>query len=95
MEIRSKEMITVQITPAELAFLREAVDEKHTSLMKLLEFKKHEPVWEPVKVSEMPNIAKAINPVAKKTGRQRKAAAPWGYKKDGTPKKRPGRAVEA
>lgn len=27
--------------------------------------------------------------------RAKKPAAPWGYKKDGTPKKRPGRAVGA
>ena len=29
----------------------------------------------------------------KKRGRPAKAKAPWGYKKDGTPKKRPGRKV--
>lgn len=29
---------------------------------------------------------------AKKKGRPAKPKAPWGYKKDGTPKKRPGRA---
>jgi len=31
----------------------------------------------------------------KKLGRPRKADAPWGLKKDGTPKKRPGRAPKA
>ena len=31
--------------------------------------------------------------VAKKRGRPAKEKAPWGYKKDGTPKKRPGRPV--
>lgn len=32
---------------------------------------------------------------AKKKGRTAKPKAPWGYKKDGTPKKRPGRAPGA
>lgn len=32
---------------------------------------------------------------AKKKGRAAKPKAPWGYKKDGTPKKRPGRAPGA
>jgi len=32
---------------------------------------------------------------AKKKGRPAKPKAPWGYKKDGTPKKRPGRAPGA
>lgn len=85
----------VEITPSELAFLREAVDEKYASLMKILEFKKPEPVWEPVKSADMPNlfetIVRGVAP-AKKKGRPAKPKAPWGYKKDGTPKKRPGRA---
>ena len=88
----------IEITPAELAFLREAVDEKHASLMKILEFRKPEPVWEPVKASDLPDAFEflqqaAKRKVAKKKGRP--AKAPWGYKKDGTPKKRPGRAAGA
>ena len=85
----------VEITPSELAFLREAVDEKYASLMKILEFKKPEPVWEPVKAVDMPNLFEATKQAkapAKKKSRPAKAKAPWGYKKDGTPKKRPGRA---
>ena len=85
----------VEITPSELAFLREAVDEKYASLMKILEFKKPEPVWQPVKAADLPNLFEATKQTkapAKKKGRPAKPKAPWGYKKDGTPKKRPGRA---
>lgn len=85
----------IEITPAELAFLREAVDEKHASLMKILEFGKPEPVWEPVKASDIPSDAlQFLNQAAKRkvTKKKAKPKAPWGYKKDGTPKKRPGRA---
>lgn len=86
----------IEITPAELAFLREAVDEKYTSLMKILEFRKPEPVWEPVKASDIPSDAiDFLQQAAKKRGRPAKPKAPWGYKKDGTPKKRPGRAPGA
>ena len=88
----------VEITPSELAFLREAVDEKYANLMKILEFKKPEPVWEPVKAADMPDLFKNIEQIdipAKKKGRPAKPKAPWGYKKDGTPKKRPGRAPGA
>jgi DNA-binding protein H-NS len=38
-------------------------------------------------VSDQPEVKPA-----KKKGRPAKPKAPWGYKKDGTPKKRPGRA---
>ena len=86
----------IEITPAELAFLREAVDEKHASLMKILEFRKPEPVWEPVKASDLPDDAfEFLQQAAKRKATKKKPAkakAPWGYKKDGTPKKRPGRA---
>lgn len=86
----------IEITPAELAFLREAVDEKYTSLMKILEFRKPEPVWEPVKASDLPDDAfEFLQQAAKRKATKKKSAkakAPWGYKKDGTPKKRPGRA---
>ena len=85
----------IEITPAELAFLREAVDEKHASLMKILEFRKPEPAWEPVKASDLPDPIEILNQVTKRRAAKKKAAkakAPWGYKKDGTPKKRPGRA---
>lgn len=89
----------IEITPAELAFLREAVDEKYTSLMKILEFRKPEPVWEPVKASDLPDDAfEFLQQAAKRKAAKKKSAkakAPWGYKKDGTPKKRPGRAVGA
>ena len=85
----------IEITPAELAFLREAVDEKHASLMKILEFRKPEPVWEPVKASDLPDAFEFLQQAAKRkvTKKKAKPKAPWGYKKDGTPKKRPGRAV--
>ena len=86
----------VEITPSELAFLREAVDEKYACLMKILEFKKPEPVWETVKAADMPELFKNIEQTkapAKKRSRPAKAKAPWGYKKDGTPKKRPGPPV--
>ena len=85
----------VEITPSELAFLREAVDEKYASLMKILEFKKPEPVWTPVNAADLPDlfeVTKQTKAPAKKKGRPAKPKAPWGYKKDGTPKKRPGRA---
>lgn len=89
----------IEITPAELAFLREAVDEKHASLMKILEFGKPEPVWEPVKASDIPSDAlQFLNQAAKRKVTKKKPAkakAPWGYKKDGTPKKRPGPAPGA
>jgi DNA-binding protein H-NS len=41
-------------------------------------------------VSDQPEVKPA-----KKKGRTAKPKAPWGYKKDGTPKKRPGRAPGA
>ena len=66
----------VEITPSELAFLREAVDEKYASLMKILEFKKPEPVWEPVKAVDMPNLFEATKQAkapAKKKSRPAKA----------------------
>ena len=85
----------IDITPAELAFLREAVDEKHASLMAILQFKEPEPVWEPVKASDIPSDAidflqKAAKRKVTKKKVAKKVEAPWGYKKDGTPKKKPG-----
>jgi len=42
-------------------------------------------------------LAEAANthpiPLPKKRARKEKVEAPWGYKKDGTPKQRPGRKV--
>lgn len=41
------------------------------------------------------NLSAKSNTIKTRKPRALKVDAPWGYKKDGTPKKRPGRAVEA
>jgi hypothetical protein len=90
----------IGISPAELAFLREAVDEKHASLMKALVFEKKDlffgpSVTEAIKpLNEWTATMKAENSgsvTVKPARKTRKVAAPYGLKKDGTPKKKPGR----
>jgi hypothetical protein len=83
----------IDITRSELEFLREAVNEKHANLMKVLVFK--EDSLEQNKlinfVAPAPiNLTRNVSG-ASKVRVSRKPKAPWGYKKDGTPKARPGR----
>lgn len=80
-----------KITRTELNFIREAMQEKFDSLMKVIDFVDFSQVsdtgWQPVKSQPIPEPAA---PEVTKVKKVRQVKAPWGYKKDGTPKKKPG-----
>jgi hypothetical protein len=92
----------MEITRAELEFLREAVKQKHDSLMEILDFKEEEKLPVPcipektfadhlpkgLLVDPVEN-GKRIRSTIDKLPKQRKA--PYGLKKDGTPAKKRGR----
>lgn len=91
--------ITIDIAKEELDFIREAVAQKYLSLMTYFNTCEEESQQQgsfmavpDLTKSEDDQLDKKI--VAKQTPRKSKKA-PYGYKKDGTPKKRPGRKVAA
>lgn len=103
--------ITIDIAKEELDFIREALAQKYRSLISYLdtcEVESAKPVAQstsnPITVTLNPQRVQAMKKAGvwkKKTKRNKiiaayaKADAPWGLKKDGTPKKRPGRKVAA
>lgn len=97
--------IIIDISKGELDFIREAIEVKHINLMSYLdtceENANPKPSWDEVaKIAEdefekelqeiMHDKAVAKN---KKTFVYRPKKAPYGVKKDGTPKAKPGRKV--
>lgn len=95
------ERIIVDMSKGELDFIREALKTKHINLMSYLdtceENANPQPSWE-----EVADIAEAEfeKELEKVTGKKSVFAykpvtesAPYGVKKDGTPKKKPGRKL--
>jgi hypothetical protein len=84
--------IIVDMSKGELDFIREALKTKHINLMSYLdtceENANPKPSWE--KVAEIVE-ADFDKELAKITGK--KSQAPYGLKKDGTPKAKPGRKL--
>ena len=81
------EKIKIYVTPDELKFIREAINEKIGDL--ILDFDDSERVF---KTLGADTIAKDEPiPVAVHHSMVGKDHAPWGLKKDGTPRARPGR----
>lgn len=89
----------IDITRSELNFIREAVQEKHDRLMKVLDFAQPLPAFDPFAAAPIKAEGEPVEWTVKagKGGKviasRQSTKAPWGYKKDGTPKKRPGRKV--
>lgn len=83
------ERITIDVTRDELNFIREAVEYKINSLKSYF--------------ADCESASKAVSTITVTKGEAtatvqlpslvKKADAPWGLKKDGTPKARPGRKV--
>jgi hypothetical protein len=89
--------INIDVSKSELDFMREALDTKYKNLIAYLgmcESKPTLPNWnEPPDLSEeefMDQVA-AIEAEAKVFKYKPKKKAPYGVKKDGTPKAKPGR----
>ena len=94
--------IVLDVSKGELDYIREAVEQKHKSLMSYFdacEVEANKPTevqaWKEyfgaatVKAEGEP-VSYTVN-VAKPVLKPRKVAAPYGLKKDGTPKSKPGR----
>jgi hypothetical protein len=92
----------MEITRAELEFLREAVKQKHDSLMEILDFKEEEKLPEPCIpektfadylpkgfFGDVAEEGRKLRSIIDKIPKQRNA--PYGLKKDGTPAKKRGR----
>lgn len=81
------EKIKIYVTPDELKFIREAINQKIGDLM--VDFDDSELIF---KTLGADTIAKDEPvPTAVHHSMVGKSEAPWGLKKDGTPKARPGR----
>ena len=95
--------IIIDVSRAELNFMREALETKHINMMTYLDTCEDE--TDNPECDRAPDITEeefmeqveAIKQEAKifeyKPKKKATKKAPWGYKKDGTPKKRPGRPV--
>jgi len=117
MEIRSKEMINVELTKAEALLYMELIRHNTDELLEqIAEGLDEEVTRAEMEVAAQENYMTNLKNEAKKVAdleaelagwrefqvaqllgrkpRAKKVAAPWGYKKDGTPKQRPGRAPQ-
>jgi len=89
--------IIIDVSKGELDFMREALETKHINMMSYLNMCESEPTrpnWnEPPDLSEEEFLAQveAIKEEEKIFKYKPKKKAPYGYKKDGTPKAKPGR----
>jgi len=89
--------INIDVSKSELDFMREALDAKYKNLIAYLGMCESEPTlpnWnEPSDLSEEEFLAQveAIKEEEKIFKYKPKKKAPYGYKKDGTPKAKPGR----
>jgi hypothetical protein len=93
--------IIVDMSKGELDFIREALEVKHINLMSYLdtceENANPKPSWDEVTdLSEEEFFAQveAIKEEEKIFNYKPKKKAPYGYKKDGTPKNKPGRPTK-
>ena len=94
--------IIIDVSKGELDFMREALETKHINMMSYLDMCENEarqPEWnQPPDLSEEEFLAqvKTIKEEAKQfvyKPNKRVRKAPYGLKKDGTPKAKPGRKV--
>jgi len=94
--------IIIDVSKGELDFMREALETKHINMMSYLDTCENEarqPEWnQPPDLSEEEFLAqvKTIKEEAKQfvyKPKKRVRKAPYGLKKDGTPKTKPGRKV--
>lgn len=87
-------MSEIKLNENELQFIRDAITEKYENIMKQFIFNPP-PTWEEVKDIAEHEFDKELEKVTgKKTiykWKGKKNPAPHGFKKDGTPKKKPGR----
>ena len=81
---------TISITQEEHEFLMSAVAFYADSLRNKLNQQRLISEIKKLDMSDAVPMSKA-----KKIAQRKSAEAPWGYKKDGTPKKRPGRAIKS
>jgi len=91
--------IIIDVSKGELDFMREALETKHINMMSYLDTCESEPTrpaWDEVAdLSEEEFLAQveAIKEEEKIFKYKPKKKAPYGLKKDGTPKAKPGRKV--
>jgi hypothetical protein len=92
--------ILVDMSKGELDFIREALEVKHINLMSYLdtceENANPQPSWEEVADIAEAEFEKELEKVTNKKKavfayRKKPKSAPYGVKKDGTPKAKPGR----
>jgi hypothetical protein len=83
--------IMIDVSQAELDYMREALEYKHNSLMEYLEICEEDarpkPTWEEVVDIAEEEFEKELEAIKPKPSRK----APYGLKKDGTPAKKRGR----
>jgi hypothetical protein len=84
--------INIDVSKGELDYLREALEHKHINLMSYLNVCE-ESTW-PTEKDIEGITEEEIKQELKSISKSLKTKAPYGRKKDGTPKKRPGRKVE-
>lgn len=83
--------INIDVSKGELDYLREALEHKHTNLMSYLNFCEEQtwPTEKDIEGITEEEIREELKSISKSIKTPKKA--PYGRKKDGTPKKRPGR----
>jgi hypothetical protein len=86
-------MHEVKLTENELTFIRDAITEKYDNIMSQIVFKPS-PTLEEVSNMDEFEFEKELKKVAgQNSSFAYKKRAPYGVKKDGTPKKKPGRKI--
>ena len=90
-------MHEVKLTENELTFIRDAITEKYDNIMSQIVFRPS-PTWENVANMTASDLEEELEKVAGKKSsfayKPKKTPAPYGLKKDGTPKKKSGRPTK-
>ena len=86
-------MHEVKLTENELTFIRDAITEKYDNIMSQIVFRPS-PTWENVANMTASDLEEELEKVAgQNSSFAYKKRAPYGLKKDGTPKKKSGRPL--
>lgn len=89
--------IVIDLSKGELNFVREALETKHINMMSYLDTcekqSAEDEMWNLVQGIAEDDVKKELAKIAPPKKKRLSKKAPWGYKKDGTPKARPGRKV--